>query len=574
MHLSLAGVLLDLDRALKSRTGAITQEQSLRGAKAAELALPLAAALNIGSEALERARIAYPFFHLLAPELGEVRSALPLRLRGKWDALRSGELIAGEGERCAKWLAAVETAFAVFAGSNGSELPYPSVQVTLNPSDGVLLTCLTEGLALDDALAAGLHGLVTVGRRDGQPGPGDSVLLLGHFDPHGLTMMAATYLHLRALHVSNIIPVCGYTETGDYGKFWKRTLPRLAAGGEFNHAVIVDMTVYARDPMRTISGLGKASLEHVTLHLVDHHLDTLSAVPQMVQAGVEVVLSDIPGCFYGDHITRGILPYSLVGALGDRDSTVRCAYAPYGSRPLPEGVDETLDALSHLMHALSPPPKHLRRVNALPLEQLFAAVEHSFQRFRSTAVKLCSEGYAVPLSESGGRQHCTTAGSAEAAGQVWMRPSCEPLDAAKVAGYDTVQLGRVLLVREALQESGREWYELLEHLLTHHPQADYALTGRFMPDGAFNFLCLRNWTRLEIPPPLAFVPEHERSETLGHYGAFWFNFPVPAVAEERLAAFIQRINRHFGVKGGRVKDNVRRTLLSLVKSRTEGTNHS
>lgn len=568
MQLSLADLLLDLDRALKLSGGAVTPQGVIHGAKAAELALPLAAALNIGSEALVRARLVYPFFHLMDPGLGDFRGRLPIRLRRKWDALRSGELVAGNGEQCAKWLAAVETAFAVFADTDSGELPHPSVQVTLEPAGGILLTRLTDGPALENVLSPELPNTVAVGGRDGQPGPGDSVLLLGHFDPHGLAMMAATYLHLRARHVANIIPVCGYAETGDYGKFWKRTLPRLAAGGDFNHAVIVDMTVYARDPMRTISGLGKASLEHVTLHLVDHHLDTLPAVPQMVQAGVEVVLSDIPGCFYGDRITRGILPYSLVGALGDRDATVRCAYAPHGGRPLPEGVTEALEALSHLMHALSPPPKHLRRVNALPLEQLFEAVEHSFQQFRHTTVKLCREGYAVPLPGSGGRQAHASAPAAEAAGQVWMRPSSEPLDAAKVAAYDIVQLGRVLLVREALQESGREWYELLEHLLTQRPLADYALTGRFMPDGAFNFLCLRNWTRLEIPPPLAFVPEDERSETLGHYGAFWFNFPVPARAEERLAAFIRRINRHFGVKGGRVKDNVRRTLLNLVDART------
>jgi len=568
VHRSLAGLLLDIDRALKARAGGLAAADVLRGAKAAELALPLAAALNIGPEALEHARIAYPFFHLLQPELERLREALPPRLRGRWDALRSGELIAGNGAGCARWLAAVETAFAVFADGSGTDPPYPSVQVTLNPSGGVLLTCLTGEAALRGLLPAALPSEVAVGRRENQPGPGDSVLLLGHFDPHGLTMMAATYLHLRDRRVSNIIPVCGYTETGDYGKFWKRTLPRLAAGGEFNHAVIVDMTVYARDPRRTISGLGKAMLEHVTLHLVDHHLDTLGAVPQMVQAGVEVVLTDIPGCFYGDRITSGILPYSLVGALGDRDATVRCAYVPHGKRKLPPGVSETLDALSHIMHALSPPPRHLRKVNALPLEPLFAAVDSGFPQFRRTAAKLCREGYAVPLPQSGDSQSRTTADAAEATGQVWVRPSCEPLDPAKVGSCDAVELGRVLLVREALQESGREWYEMLEHLLTRHPSTDYALTGRFMPDGAFNFLCLRNWTRLAVPPPLAFVPESERAETLGHYGAFWFNFPAPAAAEERLTAFIQRVNRHFGVRGGRVKANVQRTLLNLVDART------
>ncbi|OGK08054.1 MAG: hypothetical protein A2Y63_03840 [Candidatus Riflebacteria bacterium RBG_13_59_9] len=108
---------------------------------------------------------------------------------------------------------------------------------------------------------------------------------------------------------------------------------------------------------------------------------------------------------------------------------------------------------------------------------------------------------------------------------------------------------------------------MLEALLERHPSAHYAMTGRYLTGSGYNFLCLKNWRQLALPAPLAFVPEEERAHTVGHYGAFWFNLGEGVVAEQRLTTFIKSVNRHFNLKGGAVRNPVRRTILKLIDAR-------
>jgi len=560
--------LLDAHRAFTySGLTELTHDCILRGGKAAEFALSLLAALGVSKRTLGNARLLFPFFHFLMPPLRDARPELPRHLRGQWDRLQTGELVAAD-EDLQRWRSALETATNIFAESPAHGfLPHPAVQVTAHPDGSVRLTRLAGDRDLKSAVPSEISHRVKYTERENQPGPNDEVLLLGHFDAHGLAMMAASYLHLRTLGVENIMPVCGYEETGDYGKFWKRILPRLVSNERrFTHAVLVDITVYSRDHGRTIRGLESAAQAGVQVHLVDHHLDTLECVPEMLATGAEVVLADIPGCFYGDEITQQNVPYCLLGAMGDRDIAIRhwlesqSALKP----PMRNTLDDALSNLTGLMHSVSPPPREFRKLPVFPARDIVESVAGGVEQFTSNLRRICEEGYAIPAKPD--EQVARTQDSAFAAGQHWFVPRRENNANATAEEPEIAELGAVLLVTQQLPMLGRGWYDALEKLISLHDSCHYALAGRYLTGRGFNFLCLKDWRKLRLPPPLAFVPEDERGETVGHYGAFWFNLGDVANAESKLTSFIKTVNRYLGVKGGRVQAAVRRTLLRILDS--------
>jgi hypothetical protein len=145
--------LLDAHRAFTLEGGQeLSPDCILRGTKAAELTLSLLTALGVGESTLNNARLLYPFFCFLMPPVRGLRASLPRRLRGYWDGLLTGELIA-EREDLMHWQASVKIALNVFAEPpNGKLLPYPSVQVTANPDRSVYLTCLTGDGIVEEAV--------------------------------------------------------------------------------------------------------------------------------------------------------------------------------------------------------------------------------------------------------------------------------------------------------------------------------------------------------------------------------------------------------------------------------------
>ncbi len=554
MPQTLDRILLRLSKAVSSIPGgALPSSAWRRSGKAAELAASLAAAIGLNPQTLHNARILYPFFHLLSPELAQLRCELPSALRGSWDKLQEGTLIAA-GADLMLWRACAETAWAAFySAASPMQFPSPSVQVTVQEGAPVVLTPLNLPCAKIH-IADALRGMVRCGRREAQPGIGDRVLLCGHFDPHGLAMLAASWMHLRSLGATQVQAVCGYTETGDYGKFWKRTLPKLAAEGSFTHAVIVDVTVYAREHSRTIDALKKVTNAGTKVHLVDHHLDTLSCVRDITQAGAEVVLADIPGCFYGNGITPANAPYTVMGGIGDREVSLGLWFEEGTAPGWANNARKACDDAAALMHALSPPPSELKSMQLFPLDNLLDAASHGFNAFAAQLAQYAQEGFAVDIPGE------------EKPERAWFTP---PQDKADAPHVEAVQLGKVLLVPQHIETAGREWYAALEKLLAEHPGAHYALAGRYLPGAGFNFLCLKDWRDVTVPAPLAFVPENERAQTLGHYGAFWFNIAEAADAEAKLTAFIKAINAYFGAPGGRVSAVVRKTILGLVEARAD-----
>jgi hypothetical protein len=268
------------------------------------------------------------------------------------------------------------------------------------------------------------------------------------------------------------------------------------------------------------------------------------------------VLTDIPGCFYGDSSSAANLPYSILGGVGDRDLALSMWMDEGGAPELAGDVQGAYEAASSLMNALSPPPAEMKNLPLFPLESLLDAAGSDFPAFATQLKGYAQKGFAVDIP------------GAEKPERVWFTPPPVKNDTPPVKA---LPLGEVLLVQEQIESAGREWYAALEKLLAANPQAHYALCGRYLTGAGFNFLCLKRWREFGVPAPLAFVPEDERAQTLGHYGAFWFNIADASEAERRLSDYIKAVNGYFGVTGGRVAAAVRKTILKLVDTRAEGT---
>jgi hypothetical protein len=214
------------------------------------------------------------------------------------------------------------------------------------------------------------------------------------------------------------------------------------------------------------------------------------------------------------------------------------------------------------MHFVSPPPKEFKKLPVFPARDIVESVADGIERFAANLKRICEDGYAVPVKLD---EHVArTQDSAFAAGQHWFTPHCENNANAAAGEPELAELGGVLLVTQQLPTLGRSWYESLEKLISLHESCHFALAGRYLTGRGFNFLCLGDWRKLKLPPPLAFVPEEERNRTVGHYGAFWLNIGDVAEVERILTSFIKSVNAYLGVKGGRVLTTVRRTLLRIL----------
>lgn len=523
----------------------------LRARKAAEFSANLAAALNFSSPDLRRLRELFAFYHLLLLSPRAI-AKLPGACRKELaELIRIGPV---QGRRELRlWPHIAKLAARLFRPHRKDKLlPYPSVQVRAQAGGAIKLHALT-GYSSAELVALIPQALreqkVTVGSPR-LPGKNQRVLLLGHFDPHGFGMLAATYLGLVARGLPEPDSILDYNSTGDYGKFWKRTLPRAAAQG-YDHIITLDLTVYWRHPERTLKGIRQVMDNGVCLTIVDHHFDTLFFVKDILRAGAELVLTDIPGCFLGERIGRRELPFVWLGALGDRDLPMRYyTQADRSATSCPRQVPAVLAGLTSLMHSLSPPPKEIRKSRPFPMTELLESARHGI-RSLNTALRIVTErGFRIELAD----------------GEVWFRPPVERVRSSlETELVETMLIGRMLLISQPLQMQGRVWYDVLEWALEAEPYALYALAGRYLPGTGFNFLVTKNWRQIAAPAPVSFVRPHMQDRAIGHFDAFWLNLPEQTADE--VTRLIRRMNAYFGIKGLRIRPLIERLLARLVDAR-------
>ena len=523
----------------------------LHARKAAEFSANLAAALGFSAPDLRRIKQFFPFQHLTFLGRRDVERLTPQLRREIEELARNGPVRGKRGRSL--WPHIAELAARGFrALPDGRPLPYPSIQIVMNESGIVRLHALA-GLS-----PSALEGVIPAALRDeglavGEPSAfsgSERVLLLGHFDPHGFAMLVATYLGLLARGLPEPACIIDYNSTGDYGKFWKRTLPH-AVSEETDRAITLDLTVYWRRPERTLKGIRQVIDKGVAVTIVDHHFDTLFFARDIVRAGAELVLTDTPGCFLGERLGRRELPFAWLGALGDRDLPMRWhAHMMPGKADFPRQVPGVLAEVASLMHALSPPRQEIRKLKPFPTMELVRSAADGIRGLKAALRAVARTGYRVSLPE----------------GDIWFRPRLNPVAQELSAnGAEAALLGRVLLVSQPLQAQGRVWYDILERVLEAEPGAVYALAGRYLPGTGFNFLALKRWRELCAPAPLSFVRPRLRPHTIGHFEAFWVNLSDNASTE--LARLVRAMNAYFGVSGLRIRPVVERLLAKLVDAR-------
>jgi len=523
----------------------------LRSFKIGELALNLACVLGFSLPTIRRLRELVPFSSLLVLPRAEIYSSLPAELKAEVARIRQG-FFPMKTEEATLWKEILGLAENIYLTETNGIIPYPLARILLREGETLLLLPgeLAETIGSFSALKGKLE-IATSRKLLEFCGAGEKHILFAHYDPHGFSMLVATYLELRRLGVSEILKVCEYEQTGDYGKFWKRTLARICEKESPASVLVLDLTVYSRSPEQTVNTIRRLAERGIQITMVDHHHDTAIYARQIVEAGANLIITDVPGCFFGERVTRKLLPYILVGSLGDRDITIMHNSA-WGER-LPKVLIEAREALfklSRVMLSISPPPKEVRREQVFGGANLIETAEAGFTSFNSALNKIYEDGIPIP-------------GSAR---KLAVSAVDEP-EALSSEEALFVPLGVVLLARRRIGASGRYWYEMLERALERHPTAIYALAGRYLPGTGFNFLVTKRWDELGAPAPMSFLPARLRSLTIGHYGAFWITLEDNE-ALDSLKAIVTAINRYFRKPSHGVNKTLRTLLETLIKIKT------
>lgn len=361
----------------------------------------------------------------------------------------------------------------------------------------------------------------------------DSAALISHYDVHGLSMIALTLRYLRSLGLDDAAGAMGFEWTGDIGKLWKRAVPKtLSLEMGMQAVVMLDCSVHSRKPAHTLRALGKLEENPQTrLILVDHHPDTFLLAPQLLQPGLDLVLTDVFSCGLSRVWERTELQIMALGALSDKVPEIERAYPTESNQQLHAAVESY-----HQRHLyFSPTPKEFRSRGEYPLRPLWEAI--------ADGAELTPE-----LAEQ-------TIGSIPEA------------EAPPPAVYEVV--GGMLVVTQQLQVMGRAWYALLEELMKQE-DVPYALAVRLLDRRRANFLLLTRWQLTHVPPVRYFIPERNLPQILGHPGALWADMDKDQ-APQFLREVLAGVNAYLGheIDSSHAIDQIRQNILEAEPVRTE-----
>ncbi len=524
----------------------------LRSIKCAEFSLALSGLLGFCKSSLRKLREATPTFYLFTVSEHKVFNHLPKSLKSAIVSIKHGKGIFRERE-LPLWEAILTLAIRIYLHKHPTLLPYPLIQLGYDRKGKVSIRTLDRKMNLHTLIPSSLNSLLEV--EDGLQDVSGRSLILAHYDAHGLSMMIATYLFLISQGIDDIHCVSDYNATGDYGRFWKRTLPKLGESGEYENIFLVDLTAYTRNPLRTIKGIRTAVSTSVKLFLVDHHFDTIAMSKQISEAGCELLVTDIPGCFFASRLKREFIPYILLGALGDRDITYRHPAIWQegtfkGKRPS-RTILKALNLANEIMLALSPPPREFRKHYLFPAKAIASSSTSGFNSFLNKLKQIHEKGIWVKTDSAGVR--------------IEVKRRTE-MHLVREMHWD--RLGKVALVTSQPKLTGRMWYDALEKILEVEDEALYAVCGRYLPGSGFNFLITKRWDNLTSPSPMIFLPARLARRAIGHSSAFWINLKEENAIRD-ITTFIRKANKYFGVRSGKITQKIETLIAKLFRDRTE-----
>lgn len=339
---------------------------------------------------------------------------------------------------------------------------------------------------------------------------GRPIAVLGHYDVHGLSMLALTLRHLHRHGFTDVDCALGFEWTGDIGKLWKRAVPKtLMHEKEYALVILIDCSIHSRKPEYTLKAVTKLEqTPRCRLVLIDHHPDTSALAPQLTHPQLDLLLTDIPSCGLVDSWDSPERELMLLGAIGDKVPEVCAAFPEDDPRYIT--LHEANTAYHHRAIMFSPTPEQCRHENKFPLRPLWEALAAG----RAPSAELDAELFGAP----------------------------EPL--AESNALDTAACGSLLFVTQPLAEVGRQWYGLLERLMLEH-RLPYAAAMRVLDGKHANILLLTQWNATHLPPVRTFIPDSYGPHLLGHPGATWADLPLDA-ALPFLITVTARLNEFMG----------------------------
>jgi hypothetical protein len=349
--------------------------------------------------------------------------------------------------------------------------------------------------------------------------------LIGHYDVHGLAMISLSQRFHAALGATDIDGAMSFEWTGDISKLWKRAVPKtILHERKYATVVMIDCSVHSRKPEYTRKAVSKLQdAPGTSLYVIDHHDDTLQAATELVQAGAQVVLTDVLSC--GLTATYGSTELDLMylGALGDK--APEALLVPEEQRV--ERLSRANSEFHRWMIHYSPTPKQLVEQGIYPMKPLWDRLA--------------------------GGDHVEAGLAALTLGSL---PPAEP---PPLPGF--ARCGGLLVVTDKLKSVGRTWYSLLERLMEREDAA-YTIALRILDGRRANLLLLNQWKMIDFPPILSFVPEHFLPRCLGHPSAVWVDLEI-GEGVPFIDSVARNLNRYLGNEQGLgdIADELKRNII-------------
>ncbi len=334
--------------------------------------------------------------------------------------------------------------------------------------------------------------------------------VLGHYDVHGISMLALTSRFLKQHGVQQVDCSFSFESTGDISKLWKRVVPRaISSDEEYGCIVMVDCSVHSRRPEYTQKAIRRLdSREDTMMFLVDHHPDTMLQAGDLFHPRLQVVLTDILSCGFVDNWGQSELDLMYLGALGDKVPEVALSRPQAGNPELYEANEQ----YHAWMINYSPTPKEMKDQRIQPLQKLWVALAAGEPVSPDTSTGIL--GSSLPTRS----------------GEV---PECAPV-------------GEILLMTSRLPSVGRTWYGLLEDLMQEHERS-YSLALRVLGDNRANLLLLTHWTAIHRAPIRMFIPQRFQGNCIGHPGAVWVDLERQQ-ATDFIRSTVDNLNSFYGIE--------------------------
>jgi len=385
-------------------------------------------------------------------------------------------------------------------------------------------------------------------------GVGGKIVVLSHFDPHGLSGLAPTVRTLRKAGFP-VEAVSSYETTGDYARLWRRVVRRYYDDPATAAIVLTDLSIDSRHPERCREFAAEANQGSKPVIWIDHHRDTLMEAKNLAGRMVRLHLTSVLATNLAEKIDAREIEILAMGALGDKDPYSLWAMEEWRKAGKLQNLNDILAGVERSIDLVAPPGRILRKAvkefDIDPFENVRERIIRSDSKFLA---RLGKESRKRPLTLVD-----IAAFPVEAMDELpelfdeWNAPSKGALIVSGAGSGqkrgDWEMRERVVVFNERPETAGRFWYSILERAMDECGSdslgrliAPYAVACRKLDRGRMNLLFLTHHNAPHAPDARLFLPQKYQQKWIGHSRAFWLD--ADEGKEKRLISLVAaRINR-------------------------------